>query len=92
MKSFYAGLASRVSSAHQQVGRGRSPAATRPHAAFSIPYIDRMDSLIVIYGVVTHIGFQFNQERSIKIIILGELKILARKPLDRVDVVPDLIV
>ena len=48
-----------------------------------------MDLLLVICSVVTYIRFQFNQERSVEIIILGELKMLARKPLDRVDVVPE---
>jgi hypothetical protein len=44
-----------------------------------------MDSLVITYSVVTYIGFQFNQERSIKIVILGELKILdTQTALDRV--------
>lgn len=45
-------------------------------------------SLFFIHGVMEYIGCQFNQERSIKIIILGELKILPRQPHDRVNVAP----
>jgi hypothetical protein len=52
-----------------------------PQAAFGM-------KLVVIYSVVKYFGFQFNEERSIEIIILGELKILARESLDRVDVFP----
>jgi hypothetical protein len=37
---------------------------------------------------VKYFGLQFNQERPIKIIILGKLKILAGELLDRVNIVP----
>jgi hypothetical protein len=42
----------------------------------------------IVNRVVPYVRFEFNQERAIKLVVLGGLIVVARKPLDGLNIVP----